>query len=367
MIIPIVVVVVVVVVVVAAAAVVEAPAISAAAVATGAYVGTAAVAGYAVAKVYGGQIYDGVGNAYTGAKNFVYGTSEAPPAMAVAQQIMGAAMGGAEAANPLINVLGPAASFGDLVNRETLGAGTDVFRVQDPALTLAPHDSQFFEPSHYGLEGSASDYEALYLSSDRAALEKLRAGQGYFDEGAVTHQSTLGQVLGDAGKGATVVQDQKFNDTVVGRDQGGYIVVRRKDGTELPQAGRDYNADEIAARDAEAQRVQARDQATTDRATVSAGATEATGVQKDSRAIAADLRAQGLDGAADNVRDASRPLAFGNKETRLVKQADLPSAADQLEASETIRAAANGATPETATKLGSLADRIDAITSRWAP
>ena len=66
------------------AAVVEAPAISAAAVATGAYVGTAAVAGYAVAKVYGGQIYDGVGNAYTGAKNFVYGTSEAPAAAAAA-------------------------------------------------------------------------------------------------------------------------------------------------------------------------------------------------------------------------------------------------------------------------------------------
>ncbi len=111
---------------------------------------------------------------------------------------------------------------------EVLDPSTPVYRVQLPDQELVLHDSPYFEPSDYALRGIGSNYEALYVSTDRAKLEDLRGRQRYFEQGGTMHSSTIGEVMDRAGPDAVLYQDTKFNGTVLGGEPGGYVVIRKK-------------------------------------------------------------------------------------------------------------------------------------------
>ncbi len=94
--------------------------------------------------------------------------------------------------------------------RIQLDADTPVYRVQDPKLALTPHESPYFDPVSYGL--GFKEHEALYVSTSREAIEELRRSQGYFEQGATLHTSTIGELVEKAGPGAKVFVDERLPD-----------------------------------------------------------------------------------------------------------------------------------------------------------
>lgn len=107
-----------------------------------------------------------------------------------------------------------------------LSLDTPVYRVQPPGLPLEPHISEFLNPSEYGLS-LRQPWDALYISTDRAALHALRTRQGgYFDAGAQMFTTTLGQLMEKSGPGTTVFSDTKMNITLLGAETGNYVLLR---------------------------------------------------------------------------------------------------------------------------------------------
>jgi hypothetical protein len=103
-------------------------------------------------------------------------------------------------------------------------ADTPVFRAQPAELPLLPHKSEYFNPLDYGLPWG--DYEALYVSTDRVALETLRREQGDFAKGATLMTSTLGDLVKASGPGTRVFVDFRLPDhsIIIVRPAGGQLV-----------------------------------------------------------------------------------------------------------------------------------------------
>jgi hypothetical protein len=90
-----------------------------------------------------------------------------------------------------------------------IDANTPIYRVQPPHLPMTPHPSQYFNGTDYGVTGR---HDALFVSTDRAKLVELRQQQGYFEQGSVLRQTTVGEALREAGPGARVFVDQRLPD-----------------------------------------------------------------------------------------------------------------------------------------------------------
>ena len=90
--------------------------------------------------------------------------------------------------------------------------------------------SPYFDVSkamEYGLKPDY--YQALFTASEPnlEKLTNLRKDQGYFDDGVVLKQATVGELL-DKNPNAKVLADFRFNGSVLGKESGGYIVVNTK-------------------------------------------------------------------------------------------------------------------------------------------
>jgi serine phosphatase RsbU (regulator of sigma subunit) len=258
-----------------------------------------------------------------------------------------------------IEILGTGVDAGNPI-RERLSPDTPVFRVQDASLKLAPHESPFFDPSAYNLPG-AREYEALYISSDKTALDKLRRDQGYFDQGLVMHETTIGALLESAGPGAVIVQDAKFNASVLGREQGGYIIVRRRDGQAVESRPREMTADEsilVAERNASAEKLRQEAQG---RERLNQQRSQVEELRQDIRSVAKQLRAAGHGDAADQVSEALAAARMGGKETRLLGRDDFAGAGRELATSralEQLDMVAGRLPPDQRTALTEISQRI---------
>jgi len=230
---------------------------------------------------------------------------------------------------------------------KVLGAGTDgnpilerlpsdanVYRVQSTTLDMVPHDSPFFDPSAYSLP--PGEYQALYVCSDWAHLEKLRREQGYFDDGLVMHETSVEQLLKDAGPGSIVVADVKFNMSVLGAEQGGYIIVRRKDGQPVGANPRELTPVEVQQRTArQQQQLENQRQVETQRRQMQQR-DSIDALRSDARDLSRELRRGGQDSVADAISELIAPARMQGRETRLLKPEDIAKAADALRKSEVL-------------------------------
>jgi ribulose-bisphosphate carboxylase large chain len=269
--------------------------------------------------------------------------------------------GGGGVTTEPVRVFGPGATGVGNPVMERLDPNTPVFRVQSKSLSLSPHDSPFFDPTQYNLP--PGDYEALYMSTDAAELEALRRKQGYFDEGGdmVMHQTTIGEILAAAGPGAIVVQDAKFNASVLGREAGGYVIIRLKDGAAVDVKPREMSPDEIAARDERVARQQqlideanAKKQLETTRA-------DADALRTDLRQLVKSVRAAN-EALADQLSEITAPARLGSKEARLLTPAIIQAAATALAESNAIaaiNAIADQLPADLAASVRALASRLE--------
>lgn len=121
--------------------------------------------------------------------------------------------------------------IGHVPAERALTPDTIVYRVQPADKAMMPHVSDYFDPIEYGLR-SDTYWDALYVSTNRAELEALRARQGYFAAGDTIQEARLGDLMTQSGPGTFVMQDTKFNMSVLGADStgadqvGAYIITR---------------------------------------------------------------------------------------------------------------------------------------------
>ncbi|HEU0036408.1 MAG TPA: DUF4157 domain-containing protein [Kofleriaceae bacterium] len=235
----------------------------------------------------------------------------------------------AGAAKNAVQILG--AGEGGNPIKERLAPDTPVFRVQDASLKLEPHASPYFDPEQYSLP--QGQYEALYVCSDKKMLEKLRRGQGYFEKGMVMHETTIGELLASAGPGAVIVADAKFNMSVLGAEQGGYIIVRKADGSAVAARPREMTPDEHAARQQRIADADAIKKKTLDKQQVVKQRESADQIRQDARALQKAVRAAGHGELADQISDLLAPARMGGKETRLLNKEHFETAAAELQAS----------------------------------
>ncbi len=121
-----------------------------------------------------------------------------------------------------IEVLSP--ETGNLVY--TLDSGTTVYRwePEDAPTPMSPHCSPYapYGPFEFG-------YEHLFMVEAHALddLTALRDGQGYFAANVVLRSTTLGELVGRH-EGAVLLEDVKFNMTVLGGDRKGGLILAAK-------------------------------------------------------------------------------------------------------------------------------------------
>ncbi len=106
----------------------------------------------------------------------------------------------------------------------TLPASTTVYRYEprDVPTPMTPHASMFAPYGRFEF-----GYHHLFCAEDRAlgALTQLRDSQGYFDGDVVLRTARLDELIRRGGSGTKVVEDVKFNFTVLGIPQGGALIV----------------------------------------------------------------------------------------------------------------------------------------------
>jgi hypothetical protein len=89
---------------------------------------------------------------------------------------------------------------------------------------MSPHASPYAPYGRYEF-----GYSHLFLVEERALedLSALRKGQGYFQGNVVLRSATIGQLMEPFGE-AVLLEDQKFNMTVLGSGRhGGLILAAR--------------------------------------------------------------------------------------------------------------------------------------------
>jgi hypothetical protein len=108
----------------------------------------------------------------------------------------------------------------------SIDANTRVFRWEpnDVPTPMAAHSSPYapYGPYEFG-------YEHLFVVEEAALdeLSRLRGAQGYFASNVVLRSATVGDLLASAGRGAVVVEDVKFNMTVLGGDRKGALIIAK--------------------------------------------------------------------------------------------------------------------------------------------
>ena len=201
------------------------------------------------------------------------------------------------------------------------------------------------------------------MSTDRATLEDLRRKQGYFDQGLVMHETTMAEMLAQSGAGSVIVQDSKFNMSVVGQEAGGYIIVRQKDGTPIEVSPRELTSDERAARKARAERGQEMQNAAAEAERLVTERVQIDDVRTKLRQVVRAVRAAGHESLADLLNEASGPVRFGGKETRRLTR-------EQIDAGYAALAAANATaalrTAATSVELGELGPQVHDLLSTLA-
>jgi len=111
---------------------------------------------------------------------------------------------------------------------EELSAETVLVRFEPPNVDtpMSPHESPYFDVSkgmEYGLK--PDHHKALFVVSkdNLETLSALRKKQGYFDEGVVLRESTLGELMSE-NPGANLLSDFRLNGNTLGIEKGGYIL-----------------------------------------------------------------------------------------------------------------------------------------------
>ena len=102
---------------------------------------------------------------------------------------------------------------------------TDVvyrYEPRDAPTPMMPHKSMYAPYGRFEF-----GYKHLFCAEQRALdeLHRLREGQGYFEADVVLRSETIGNLIRKCGKGAVVLEDQKFNFTVLGAGKKGALIV----------------------------------------------------------------------------------------------------------------------------------------------
>jgi hypothetical protein len=111
----------------------------------------------------------------------------------------------------------------------TLTADSMVFRYEpkNVATPMTPHPSPYAPYGKYEFH-----YNHLFVVEEGAldALTALRKQQGYFEQGVVLRSERLGDLMNRLGSGAVIIEDLKFNMTVVGGldGRGAFIITAPK-------------------------------------------------------------------------------------------------------------------------------------------
>lgn len=121
-----------------------------------------------------------------------------------------------------IDVLSP--ETGNIVY--TLDSSVTVYRWEpdDAPTPMSPHASPYAPYGRFEF-----GYEHLFLVEEQALqdLTALREGQGYFQGNVVLRSAQLGELIGRY-EGAVLLEDQKFNMTVLGGDRKGGLILAAK-------------------------------------------------------------------------------------------------------------------------------------------
>jgi hypothetical protein len=106
----------------------------------------------------------------------------------------------------------------------TLDGGTMVYRWEpgDAPTPMTPHASPYAPYGRYEFH-----YNHLFVVEQRAldALTGLRGSQGYFAGNVVLHSAQLCDLVSAGGPGTVVLEDIKFNMTVLGGDLKGALII----------------------------------------------------------------------------------------------------------------------------------------------
>jgi hypothetical protein len=105
-----------------------------------------------------------------------------------------------------------------------LDGDTTVYRWEpsDAPTPMSPHASPYAPYGRYEF-----GYNHLFVVEQRAleALTELRKGQGYFAANVVLRSAQLWDLVSAGGPGTVVLEDIKFNMTVLGGDLKGGLII----------------------------------------------------------------------------------------------------------------------------------------------
>ena len=87
---------------------------------------------------------------------------------------------------------------------------------------MTPHASPY---APYGWYEFGYDHLFVVEESALSALHSLREGQGYFEQDVVLRSAVLGELIERCGDGTVVLEDIKFNFTVLGSSKKGALII----------------------------------------------------------------------------------------------------------------------------------------------
>lgn len=96
------------------------------------------------------------------------------------------------------------------------------YEPEDVATPMMPHRSMYAPYGPFEFR-----YVHLFCAEERALghLTRLRQQQGYFEGATVLREAVLGDLIHRCGSGTKVLEDIKFNISVVGERQAGALII----------------------------------------------------------------------------------------------------------------------------------------------
>ncbi len=96
------------------------------------------------------------------------------------------------------------------------------YEPRDVPTPMMPHKTIYAPYGRYEF-----GYKHLFCAEQRALdeLTRLRDGQGYFEGDVVLRSEAVGNLIHRCGAGTVVLEDLKFNLTVIGKQQAGALII----------------------------------------------------------------------------------------------------------------------------------------------